>query len=399
MSRRIYDWEDEEEQQEQFEDEKRDLDESARRRHLIWPALRHIPTLKGSWRILVLAGVLLLVTGTVLGLANAAADWSAFFCGLSDLLRRGLSLLGAWSRMPLAEPVLAGLVILVPVGLIRSLLRGPRTLIRFLAKLICAACGALLAFVLIYGVCYTAPDLAPELGYTVREYSVDELEFAVNKAVNILNTYASDPDRDSAGVLRDPDFEAVARDVMAAYEKLALRYPRFSHTAGVAPKQTRFIGELMSYLDLAGFFFPWTGECVVSGNVYPSDVAFDTAHEAAHAMGIGPEDACNFAAFLCLMEQEDPALRYSAGVHAYIYLANALYGQDYQAWSRAVSRLETVPRQDMRLRNQHLAQYDGPANDLGNAVNDTYIKVTGQPDGVRSYGKVADLLIAYFLEQ
>ena len=130
-----------------------------------------------------------------------------------------------------------------------------------------------------------------------------------------------------------------------------------------------------------------------------SDVAFDTAHEAAHSMGVGPEDACNFAAFLCLMNQEDPALRYSAAVHGYIYLSNALYGQSYELWSAVAGGLEELPRNDLRLRNMHLSQYDGPANDLGNAVNDTYIKVTGQPDGVRSYGKVADLLIAYFLTE
>ena len=65
----------------------------------------------------------------------------------------------------------------------------------------------------------------------------------------------------------------------------------------------------------------------------------------------------------------------------------------------AAPGLEELPRNDLRLRNLHLSQYDGPANDLGNAVNDTYIKVTGQPDGVRSYGKVADLLIAYFLTE
>jgi len=395
MAKKIYDWEEEE----QFEDESRDLDESARRRSLRWPKLRHIPTIRGSWRILVLSGVLLLITGVVLLLANASPDWSAFFCGLSDLLRRTLSLLGAWCPIPLAEIVIPAAVLGLVISLVQSIFRGPRTLIRWAVKLVCTACAALLAFVLIYGVCYTAPDLVEELGYTVRPYTVNELAYAMNKTVDMMNIYASAPERDADGILADPDFSAVADAVMDSYRELSARVPRFRQTAGVAPKQTRFIGELMSHLDLAGFFFPWTAECVVSGNVYPSDVAFDTAHEAAHSMGVGPEDACNFAAFLCLMNQEDPALRYSAAVHGYIYLSNALYGQSYELWSAVAGGLEELPRNDLRLRNLHLSQYDGPANDLGNAVNDTYIKVTGQPDGVRSYGKVADLLIAYFLAE
>lgn len=385
MAKPVYDWEEEQEQQEQEKKRPRWMD--------------HIPTVKGSWRILVLGGVLLLMAGVVLALANATADWSAFFCGFSDLLRRGLSLLGSWSPMPLAELVIPGAVLTVLVTLVRSFFRGPRTLIRWGAKLFAAVCAAVLAFVLIYGVCYTAPDLAAELGYTVRPYTAGELAYAMNKTVDMMNTYASALERDQTGRVLDPDFEQYAEAVMASYKELSADVPRFSQTVGVAPKQTRFIGELMSHLDLAGFFFPWTAECVVSGNVYPTDVAFDTAHEAAHSMGVGPEDTCNFAAFLCLMHQQDPALRYSGAMHAYIYLSNALYGQDYALWSAVAGGLEELPRQDLSLRNAHLQQYDGPVNQLGNAVNDTYIKVTGQPDGVRSYGKVADLLIAYFLEQ
>lgn len=388
-----------EEQEEFYEDEGRDLDESARRRNLFWPALRYIPTLKGSWRLAVLGGALLLAAGTVLLLAGASADWANFFCRLADWLRRGLSLLGSWSRRPLAEFVIPGALLALVFTALRAALRGLRTFIRWAANSFVAVCAAVLAFVLIYGVSYNAPALAGELGYTVREYSVGELAYAMNKTVDMMNIYAESLERDGSGRVLDPDFDKSAAAVMDSYRALSRQYPRFSQTAGVAPKQTRYIGTLMSYLDLAGFFFPWTAECVVSGNVSPTDVAFDTAHEAAHSMGIGPEDECNFAAFLCLMNQEDPALRYSAAVHAYIYLGNALYGQSYELWSTLAGRLEELPRQDLRLRNQHLAQYDGPANDLGNAVNDTYIKITGQPDGVRSYGKVADLLIAYFLEQ
>jgi len=393
---RLRDWEQREEEQ---YGQLHDLDESARERNLRWPRLRHVPTLKGSWRILVLGGALLLTAGAVLGLANASADWSRFFCRIADLLRRLLSLLGSWSRMPLAEIVLALAALALPVTLVRALLRGPRTVIRWGAKLVTGICMLVLIFVLVYGVSYSAPDLTAELGLQVRPYTTAELAYAMNKTVDMMNNYASSVERDDTGRVLDPDFEQYAEAIMASYRRLSVTVPRFSQTAWVPPKQTRFLGELMSYLDLAGFFFPWTAECVVSGNVYPTDVAYDTAHEAAHAMGIGPEDQCNFAAFLALMEQEDPALRYSAAVHAYIYLGNALYSQDYGLWSTLAGRLEELPRADLALRNEHLRQYDGPANDLGNAVNDTYIKVTGQPEGVRSYGKVADLLIAYFLAE
>ena len=49
------------------------------------------------------------------------------------------------------------------------------------------------------------------------------------------------------------------------------------------------------------------------------------------------------------------------------------------------------------MLNDSLARFEGTkANELGSKANDALIKATGQPEGIRSYGKVVDLMLAYF---
>ena len=49
---------------------------------------------------------------------------------------------------------------------------------------------------------------------------------------------------------------------------------------------------------------------------------------------------------------------------------------------------------DLAQRAEHWAKYEGPVQDVSNAANDTYLKANNQSDGMRSYGRMVDLLLA-----
>jgi hypothetical protein len=44
-------------------------------------------------------------------------------------------------------------------------------------------------------------------------------------------------------------------------------------------------------------------------------------------------------------------------------------------------------------------QFDGKVAEVSNKVNDTYLKVNKQEDGVKSYGRMVDLLLAQHRER
>ena len=62
--------------------------------------------------------------------------------------------------------------------------------------------------------------------------------------------------------------------------------------------------------------------------------------------------------------------------------------------------LNDTVKSDIDAYNAYLtANLDQKATDFANQVNDTYIKVSGDESGVRSYGEVCDLLISWYLQE
>ena len=53
---------------------------------------------------------------------------------------------------------------------------------------------------------------------------------------------------------------------------------------------------------------------------------------------------------------------------------------------------------DLQENNDYWDQYEGKVAEVSNQVNDTYLKINDQKDGVQSYGRVVDLMLAMFLK-
>ncbi|MEG1621552.1 MAG: DUF3810 family protein, partial [Oscillospiraceae bacterium] len=51
-------------------------------------------------------------------------------------------------------------------------------------------------------------------------------------------------------------------------------------------------------------------------------------------------------------------------------------------------------KRDFQIYSQYWKKYEGPVAEISNKVNDTYLKMNSQNDGVKSYGRMVDLLIA-----
>lgn len=351
-----------------------------------------------SWgRRLLLAAVFAALAGGMWVLCRTSA-------GASALLRKaGLSCAAFLSRVtgvipfPLSEWVVGGLVLFVLLSLILPLVRRRwRDLGRSLCRVIfLAALGAFL-FVFLYMIQHTAPSLASRMGLAVDEYSLAQLEEYTAYSVEQVNALASSVPRDEKG---DCDFGSVrdlSRQVRADYAALEQEIPALAGPKTGLVKESLLGGRIMSLVDLAGYFFPWTGESVISSDVVDSHRPFDLAHEAAHARGLGPEAECNFAAFLSCAGSEDVRMRYSAWLLSYIYSGNALYAQDRDRSRAQYAALCDEAKHDLTVLNESLKRFEGPLTQAGSAVNNALIQATGQPDGIRSYGRVVDLLLAYY---
>ncbi|MEA4921642.1 MAG: DUF3810 domain-containing protein [Clostridiaceae bacterium] len=315
----------------------------------------------------------------------------------------GLMLGGAmcrfWSLMPIPVSELVwifGVMAAIIITVLLTVRRGIWGFLGAVCRLILAAGIIYLLFSFVYLVQYSSPSLADMLSMKVEKYSTAQLAQAADTVAKKLNTYAEKVNRDANGLYAPKSYKELAQSVLESY-RMGSMSSLFSRGPEIAPKQGIFLSKVMSYLNLAGYFFPITGESVVSSDLIETSVSFTTAHEEAHSFGIGPEKEANFAAFLCCVESENDELIYSGLFNGYIYLNNALYRSDKALWEQVYSTLSDSVRADLTAKNEHLKKYEGAVNDFGSSVNDSFIKSTGQQEGIQSYGLVADMIIAYYL--
>ena len=92
----------------------------------------------------------------------------------------------------------------------------------------------------------------------------------------------------------------------------------------------------------------------------------------------------------------DPDFIYAGYLSALNYTNVALAKVDSESLIELNAQLSDGVRRDMRYLNEFWAQYEGKVEETFNSMNQTYLTLNGIKDGVRSYGRVVDLLLAYY---
>lgn len=96
-----------------------------------------------------------------------------------------------------------------------------------------------------------------------------------------------------------------------------------------------------------------------------------------------------------LSASEDVRLRYSRCLNAYIYAGNALYAADRTRWQALYATLCDEAKLDLRALNAQVHKYDGPAKTSATPSTTALSRRPASRDGLRSYGLMVDLLIAW----
>ncbi|MDH7568294.1 MAG: DUF3810 domain-containing protein [Armatimonadota bacterium] len=243
-------------------------------------------------------------------------------------------------------------------------------------------------FSLSWGLHYRRPPMAARMGLPVAQNTLPDLvetaRWLAEEAARLTPEGPGDAPTSLPLALHE-----VNRQVEAAYA--ALPGPALS----LGPAKPVLASGLLSRLGLSGFYFPFTGEPNFNRLMPHAEIPFAIAHEKAHQRGIAPENEANFAAFLALSSAAHPYLRYSGFLNAAGYALNALARADPAAYRDLVRLLKGRPAADRAAIRRFWTRYRGPAEQVAQRVNDLYLRANRVPGGVRSYGAVTDLLVAY----
>lgn len=262
-----------------------------------------------------------------------------------------------------------------------------------LLRLLCAAGVVLLLFQLNCGINYSRDSFAETCGLPVQESSREELETLCSSLVEKLNTLRPEVAEDAKGVMTlSASFSSLGSDAGRAFTTLQKEYPLL--TGGYSAPKPVLLSRLLSWCNITGVFFPFTFEANVNTDVPDYSVPSTMCHELSHLRGFMREDEANFIGYLACCCSENPDLQYSGLMLAFIHANNALFAADAEKASEIYNTLNAGTLRDLAANNAYWKQFEGPAAEVAEAVNDTYLKVNRQEDGVRSYGRMVDLLLA-----
>ena len=259
-------------------------------------------------------------------------------------------------------------------------------------------CGVFFYFVAVGDLNYYRIPVGTSLGLAAEKTDETVLQSLCELLAKDANTYRETAAEDKNGVftLRD-DYNTLAKKTSLAVAELDQQFGvnLFSPAAATRPKAMYF-SEVMSYLRLTGVIFPYIMEANINVSQPDYGIPSTMCHELSHICGYMREDEANFISYLACLGSGDRDLGYSGTMLALIYSTNQLYRVNPQAWEVVRAQLSEAVRRDLADNSRYWAKYDTPVGDSATGVNDAYLKANDQADGVQSYGRMVDLLIAYY---
>ncbi len=320
--------------------------------------------------------------------------------GIYKLIMQPVSLLTGLLPFSVAELALILLVIYIPIRLIYLIIKASRKgkgiiLLRFLANIVLI--GSLWFFiqVMVWNINYERLPYAELANIKIQNSSVDDLEALCRWLVEDTNELREQVSENQDGImLVEGGYKSVLKRAYKGYEVIEQKYPFLGGKYG-APKPV-LLSRLMSHSNIIGIYSCLTGEANIDIDIPEMSLASTVMHEMAHQRGFAREDEANYIAYKTCMAHPDIDFKYSGSVMALQYSMNALYAESPDRYFDVASNYSPGYMRDLEAEMEYWKQFQGITKEVANKMNDTYLKMNGQEDGVKSYGRMIDLLLAEY---
>lgn len=238
------------------------------------------------------------------------------------------------------------------------------------------------------GMNYYASSFSSYAGLEDGKYTKEELDVLCSELVDLVNESAK-TGRQSYRENRSAWRTESAKAMQAAGEK-------FSCLSGFYPKPKEvLVSQILSVQQLCGVYSPFTVEANFNGDMPDYNVPHTLCHELSHLKGFMREDEANFIGYLACISSKNEAFRYSGYLTGWVYAGNALARTDMKRYIELTNQLCEEARTDLDENSEFWNRYESKVSEAATQMNDTYLKMNSQTDGVKSYGRMVDLMLSY----
>jgi hypothetical protein len=322
--------------------------------------------------------------------------------GFYNLISQAISIATGIFPFSLAELIITAIAITVVIMLIRVVLimfgRSHRNIIpNIIVNILAVASTIYFLFIILWGLNYHRLPFSTIANLNIQPATVDELKEVCEAMVNRTNELRNKVNEDDDGIMNLKDGRGtVFNTAYMGYDNAAKLYPELGGKYG-RPKGV-ILSHLMSYAGISGVYFPFTAEANVNIVIPDCMLPSTTCHEMAHQRGFAREDEANYIAYVACNMHPDTDFQYSGNLLALINCMNSLYSYDEDMHREVTMNCSKGVLRDLRAISEFWNRYEGPVEELSSSINDAYLKSNMQTDGIHSYGRMVDLLIAEYRE-
>ena len=263
-------------------------------------------------------------------------------------------------------------------------------------NVLCAGCLVYFIYATGCGINYYRYPFSYFCGFEVVPSTEGELYALCCELRDEANALREELPEDENGIYRlSMSIRELGGEVVEAYQNIPEESPILAGSYP-APKAV-FFSSQMSRTQLTGIYTCFTMEANVNVDVSPYSIASTMCHEEAHLRGFIREDEANYIAWLVCGASDHPEVRYSGVMQALIHTGNALYGRNPDLYYEVRAGYSDRVNRDLQANSLYWAQFENTViSNTTDRLNDVYLKANHQEDGVQSYGRMVDLLLAEF---
>ena len=317
------------------------------------------------------------------------------------VIARSMAWLTHWFPFSLAEVLLVSLAVWITWVATRAagqLLHKRRSVRNVLLH---GAVGALAVAGVLYGLGislwalnHQRLPLAESAGLDLTPGSVEEMRTLTRQLVVRANTLREQVEEDQDGAMRLKRGRAESlRRARLGFDRIGREYAVLDGRFVARPKGV-LLSWVMSWIGPSGIYSPYTGEPNVNMHLPQSEFPSTVCHEMAHQLGFAREGEANFIGYLAARAHPDVDFRYAGTLEALSHSLRALARDDRESYLAALGSCSAGVKRDWAAERAHSQRYRTGWSKVRRRINDAYLKSQGQTEGVRSYGRMVDLLIA-----
>lgn len=249
-------------------------------------------------------------------------------------------------------------------------------------------------FHFLWGMNYHRSSLYTSFQIEEADYSLEELQSLSRHLLKKIKiTQLQLVSNDSLKVVNPHSKKEILAYTSEAYKTLALIYPQYGYSQR-SIKASLFSLPL-TYMGFAGYFNPLSGEAQVDVLVPKVSLPMISSHEVAHQLGIASESEANFIGYLAATHANDKFYNYSGYLTALRYSLGAMYYKDSLASQRMIDSIPKGIIKNIEESQEFWMSYQNKMEPFFRLFYDNYLRANQQDEGMRSYSRMINLLVAY----